>query len=54
MFSINPKMRIQKYPIFCTWYNFFNADVSDFYKYFTAKSLSSRKMYVFIININEV
>ena len=26
----NPKTDIQKYPIFCSWYNFFIANVSDF------------------------
>ena len=35
MLNFNPKTSIQKYPIFYSWYNFFNANVSDFYRYFT-------------------
>ena len=30
MFNSNPKTSIQKYPIFCSYYNVFIADVSDF------------------------
>ena len=30
MFKFNPKISIQKYPIFCSWYNFFSANISDF------------------------
>ena len=35
MFKCNSKMRIRKYPISISWYNFFSANVSDFYFYFT-------------------
>ena len=38
MFNFNPKISIQKYPIFCSWYNFSSANVSDLYRYFTAKN----------------
>jgi hypothetical protein len=37
MFSFNPKTSIQKYPIFCSWYNFFSANVSDFARILLAK-----------------
>jgi hypothetical protein len=30
-------MSIRKYSIFCSWYNFFSANVSDIYTYFTVK-----------------
>ena len=36
MFRLNSKTSIQKYPIFCSWYNVFSANVSDFHTYFTA------------------
>jgi hypothetical protein len=29
MSQFNPKTSIRKYPIFCSWYNFFSANVSD-------------------------
>ena len=39
MFSIDPKTSIRKYLIFCSFYNFFSANVSDFYTYyFTIKN----------------
>ena len=38
MLSLNPKISIRKYPIFCSWYNFFSANVSDFYRYSTANN----------------
>ena len=30
MFNFNSKASIQKHPTFCSWYNFFNTNVSDF------------------------
>ena len=30
MFNSDPKTSIQKYPIFCSWYNVFISNVSDF------------------------
>ena len=33
MFKFDPKISFWKYPIFCCWRNFFNTNVSDFYKY---------------------
>ena len=38
MFNINSKTSIQKYLIFCSSYNVFNVNVSDFYMYFTTKN----------------
>ena len=38
MFKFDSKMSVWKYPIFCSWYSFFSANVSDFYTYFTAKN----------------
>jgi hypothetical protein len=38
MLNFNPKTGIQKYPIFCGWYNFFDAKVSGFYTYFVIKN----------------
>ena len=38
IFNFNPKTSIRKYPIFWSWYNFFSANVSDFYAYFSAKN----------------
>jgi hypothetical protein len=35
MLSFNPKIIIQKYPIVWCWFNFFIANVSDPYRYFT-------------------
>ena len=35
MLSFNPKIIIQKYPIFWSWFNFFIANVSDSYENFT-------------------
>ena len=37
MFKFNPKMSIQKYPIFRNWYNFFSANVSNFTDLFLLK-----------------
>jgi hypothetical protein len=37
MFNFNLRMSIQKYSIFCSWYNIFSANVSDFYRYFMRK-----------------
>ena len=34
MLNFNPKTSNQKYPIFCSWYNVFIANVSDFYTHF--------------------
>ena len=57
MLNFNPKTSIWKYPIFCSWYNFFNANVSDFYTYFTIKNQTlsshiSAKNYVILILFN--
>ena len=41
MFNFNPKISIRKYPIFCSWHNFFSVNVSDFYTYFTSKKLKT-------------
>jgi hypothetical protein len=38
MFYSNLKTSIQKYPIFCSRYNFSSANVSDFYTHFIAKN----------------
>ena len=38
MFNLTPRTSIWKYPIFCSWYNLFNANISDFYRYFIAKN----------------
>jgi hypothetical protein len=38
MLKFDIRMSIRKYPISCSWYNFFSANVSDFYTYFTAKN----------------
>jgi hypothetical protein len=37
MFNFNPKTSIQKYPIFCSWYNVLTANVSDFFRCFALK-----------------
>ena len=37
MFNSDSRTDIRKYTIFCNWYNYFSANVSDFYTYFTAK-----------------
>ena len=34
MLTFNPKTRFQKYSVFCSRYDFFSANVSDFYRYF--------------------
>jgi hypothetical protein len=39
--KFNPKPSIQKYPIFCSWYNYFNANVSEFYTYLPTKNQKS-------------
>ena len=36
--NFNSKTSIWKYPIFCTWYNLFSANISDFYMHFTSKN----------------
>ena len=36
--NYNPKTSIQKYLTFSSLYNFFSANVSDFYTYFIAKN----------------
>jgi hypothetical protein len=38
MLTFNLKTSVFKYLIFSGWYNFFRANVSDFYTYFTYKS----------------
>ena len=38
MLNFNLKKSIQKYLIFYSWYNLFNANVSDFYALFIAKN----------------
>jgi hypothetical protein len=38
VFAFNLKMSIQKYLIFCSWYNCFSANVSDFYTHFTPEN----------------
>ena len=38
MFNFNPKTSAQKVPISSSWYNFFGANVSDFYRHFTNKN----------------
>ena len=45
MLDFNPKTSIRKDPIFSSWYNIFCANVSDFYRHFTAKS---QKLWAFI------
>ena len=47
MFSFNPKTSIQKYLIFYSWYNFFSANVSDFYMYCTAKNSNFELSYLY-------
>ena len=31
MLNFDSKTSVQKYHIFCSWYNFFSTNVSDFY-----------------------
>ena len=38
MHNFDLKTSIRKYPIFCSRYNFFSANVSDFYMFFTSKN----------------
>lgn len=40
MFKFNPKMRFLKKPISIRWNILFRGNVSDFYRYFTAKNLN--------------
>lgn len=46
MCKFNPKMSNQKYPIFCSWYNFFCVNVSDFYRHFTSKTRNFESLYL--------
>lgn len=36
-FDFYSRIRVQKYCMFSSCYNFFNTNISDFYRYFTAK-----------------
>ena len=47
MFNFSPKTSIQKYPICSCWYNVFSTNVSDFYRYFTAKIKNFEPLYLF-------
>jgi hypothetical protein len=38
MFNFNLKTSIRKYRVFCSCYNFYSANVSGFYMYFTDKN----------------
>ena len=46
MFKFNPKMSIQKYPTFCSWYNFFSANVSDFIRILILKIKNFERSYL--------
>ena len=45
MFNFNLKTSIRKYPIFCSCYNFFCANVSDFYTHFNIKYFELSYLY---------
>ena len=46
MFNFNPKLSIQKYPIFCRWYNVFSANVSDFFHVFYYEKLDTLNSHI--------
>ena len=47
MLNFDQKTSIQKYPIFCSWYNCFGANVSDFYRFSLLKIKNFELSYLF-------
>ena len=44
MFKFNLKISIRKYPIICSWYNFFSSNVSDLYTHFMIENQKLRAL----------